>query len=78
MKPITYDEQQLMAIFNSDGTRAGLIAELETMREELTPEDKDLEALTDSALEKLRSMSDEDFARMDLFPDFSGRIVNVG
>jgi hypothetical protein len=33
-------------------------------------DETELLALTDSALEKLRRMSDEEYAKLDLFPDF--------
>ena len=50
MPTITYEEQQLMALYNSAGTRTGLIAALREMREHLGPEDIDLRMLTDSAI----------------------------
>ena len=71
MKTITYEEQQLMAIFNSAGTRQGLISELEAMRKHLTLEDEDLKTMTDSTLEKLNIMTDAEFDAIDLVPDFS-------
>lgn len=77
MKPITYEEQQLMSIFNSTGTRQGLISELEEMRGQLTAEDADLKELTDSSLEKLREMTDEEYGTLDLFPDFSEEDENA-
>ncbi len=77
MKPITYEEQQLMSIFNSTGTRQGLISELEEMRGQLTAEDADLKELTDSSLEKLREMTDEEYETLDLFPDFSEEDENA-
>ena len=49
---ITYEEQQLMAIYNGSGTRSGLIVELKQMRGYLGDEDSDLRALTDSAIGK--------------------------
>ena len=67
----TYEEEQLIALYNLNDTRSGAIYELEVMRESLGPEDADLLALTDSAITKLKSMSDEDFAGLDLIPDFS-------
>ncbi len=67
---ITYEEQQLMSLYNGIGTRAGLIAELTQMRSYLGDEDGDLRALTDSALGKLETMTDEDYATLDLTPDF--------
>jgi hypothetical protein len=63
------DEINLMCIYNT-GTREGLIAELEQMRSYLGAEETELLALTDSALGKLRAMSDEEYAALDLFPDF--------
>ena len=70
MTTITYEEQQLMALYNSTGTRSGLIAALREMREYLGPEDADLRMLTDSAIEKLEAMTEEDYAALDLVPDF--------
>ena len=65
----TNDEINLMCIYNT-GTREGLIAELTQMRGYLGAEETELLALTDSALGKLRNMSDKDYASLDLFPDF--------
>lgn len=65
----TNDEINLMCIYNT-GTREGLIAELTQMRGYLGAEETELLALTDSALGKLRNMSNEEYAVLDLFPDF--------
>ncbi len=65
----TNDEINLMCIYNT-GTREGLIAELTQMRGYLGAEETELLALTDSALGKLRGMSNEEYAALDLFPDF--------
>ena len=78
MKTITYEEQQLMAIFNSAGTRQGLISALEEMRGQLTAEDADLKELTDSSLDKLRDMTDAEFDTLDLFLDFSEEDEDAG
>ena len=78
MKTITYEEQQLMAIFNSAGTRQGLISALEEMRGQLTAEDADLKELTDASLDKLRDMTDAEFSTLDLFPDFSEEDEDAG
>ncbi len=78
MKPITYEEQQLMAIFNSAGSRQGLISDLEEMRGQLTAEDAELKELTDASLEKLRGMTDEEYGTLDLFPDFSEEDEDAG
>ena len=74
---ITYEEQQLMALYNSTGTRAGLIAELTQMRDYLGDEDSDLRELTDSAIGKLETMTDEDYATLDLTPDFDAEDENA-
>ena len=65
----TNDEINLMCIYNT-GTREGLIAELTQMRGYLGAEETALLALTDSALGKLRNMSDEEYTALDLYPDF--------
>ena len=70
MNTITYEEQQLMALYNSSGTRAGLIEELKRMRGYLGNEDAELIELTDSATGKLEAMSDGGYATLDLTPDF--------
>ena len=67
---LTYEEHQLMALYNSAGTRAGLITELTEMRSYLSDEDAELRRLTDSDLSKLEAMTDEEFAALDLIPDF--------
>ena len=68
---ITYEEQQLMALYNSGGTRTSLIAELEEVRGYLDAEDRDILELIDSTASKLRAMSDAEFAALELFPDFT-------
>ena len=65
----TNDEINLMCIYDT-GTREGLIAELTQMRGYLGTEETELLTLTDSALEKLQSMSDAEYVALDLFPDF--------
>ena len=76
IRPITYEEQQLMAIHNLNnaaGTREGLIAVLEEIRSAADPgipQDADLLVYTDAALAHLRGMRDEEFAALDLTVDF--------
>ena len=65
----TNDEINLMCIYDT-GTRKGLIAELTQMRVYLGAEETELLALTDSALGRLRNMNDEEYAALNLFPDF--------
>ena len=58
MNELTFEEKNLLVIYNSAGTREGLIAALEDMRGYLEPDEAELRELTGSALDKLRAMSD--------------------
>ena len=69
MGNFTFEETNLLCIYNT-GSRTGLIEALTEMRGELSPEEAELRELTDSALGKLSAMSDNEFADMELFPDF--------
>lgn len=66
---VTYEERQLMAIYNT-GTRQGLLEELTEMQSYISAEEKDLNKLTASAIRKLQVMSDDDYAALDLVPEF--------
>ncbi len=68
-KSVTYEERQLMAIYNT-GTRKGLLDELIHMQQYLSSEEVDLKNLTTSAIQKLQEMSDDDYEALDLVPDF--------
>ena len=65
----TFDEINLMCIYNT-GTRAGLMQALTDMRGQLEPDVAELLELTDSALRKLGRITDEQFAELELVPDF--------
>lgn len=65
----TYEEQQLMSIYNP-GTRTGMIQAMAEMRTYLDKDEWELMKLTDSALEKLSQVSDADFEMLELIPDF--------
>lgn len=69
MEVFTYDEQQLVAIFNN-GTREETISALERMSAQLEEDETDLQKMTASALSKLRTMTDAEFDVLDLTPDF--------
>ena len=56
----TNDELNLMCIYDT-GTRTGLIEALSTMREQLEADETELLQMTDSAIKKLRTMTDEDY-----------------
>ena len=51
-------------------TKEGLIAELTQICGYIGAEEMELLTLTDSALIKLRPMSDAEYAALELFPDF--------
>lgn len=70
MNNFTQDELNLMSIYNASGTRDGLLRELREMRGYLAADEAELRALTDSAVEKLEAISDEEYAGLDLFPEF--------
>lgn len=78
MESVTFEEMSLMCIYNSSGTREGLIDALTEMRGYLGPDETELLALTDSSIEKLTAMSDGDYEALDLFPDFDGEDAAYG
>ena len=69
MGNFTFEETNLLCIYNT-GSRTGLIEALTEMRGELSPEEAELRELTDSALSKLRAITDDEFAQLELYPDF--------
>ena len=69
MGNFTFEEMNLMCIYNT-GSRTGLMESLTEMRGHLLPEEKELRKMTDSTLSKLRAMTDEEFAELELYPDF--------
>lgn len=69
MENFTFEEMNLMCIYNT-GTRVGLMDALKEMRGYLEPDEAELLALTNSALEKLERMSNEAFDALELYPDF--------
>ncbi len=69
MTAVTYDEQQLIAIHNA-GTRTETVSALKEMREYISAEETELKAITDSAISRLEEMTDEEYAQLDLIPDF--------
>ena len=65
----TNDEMNLMCIYDT-GSRTGLMNALSEMRKELSADEAELRELTDSTLNKLSAMSDEDYEKLELYPDF--------
>ena len=69
MNALTFEETNLLCIYNP-GTRQGAIEALTEMRGELSPDETELLALTDSTIVKLRAMTDTEFSTLDLYLDF--------
>ena len=69
MMNFTNDEMNLMCIYDS-GTRTGLMKALSDMKAELGQDEIELLKLTDSALKKLSGMTDADYEKLELYPDF--------
>jgi phytoene/squalene synthetase len=69
MMDFTNDEMNLMCIYDT-GSRTGLINALSEMRKELDADEVALRELTDSVLNKLSVMPDEDYEKLELYPDF--------
>ena len=69
MMDFTNDEMNLMCIYDT-GSRTGLINAISEMRKELDADEAALRELTDSVLNKLSAMSDEDYEKLELYPDF--------
>ena len=65
----TNDEMNLMCIYDT-GSITGLINALSEMRKELDADEVTLRELTDSVLNKLSAMTDEDYEQLELYPDF--------
>ena len=68
-RKVTYEERQLMAIYNT-GSRKGLLEALIDMQQYLSKEERELIDLTASAISKLQEMSDDEYEALDLVPDF--------
>ena len=69
MNDFTFEEQQLMSIYNP-GNLIGLIKALSEMRTYLDKDEQELKDLTDSAIAKLNTITNAEFDTLDLVPDF--------
>lgn len=69
MTNFTFEERNLMCIYNT-GSRTGLIETLTEMRGYLAADETELLELTDSAINKLRTMTEAEFSELELYPDF--------
>lgn len=62
-------EELLMMMLYNPGTRLGLIAELTTMKQQLTSREKKLNRLTERLIAKLEKITDKDFEELDFYPE---------
>lgn len=62
------EESMLMMLYNP-GSREGLIRELADMKVQLAPEEKRLARLTDRVIGKLKTMDDETFKGLAIYPE---------
>lgn len=71
MSKFNVEEINLMCIYNT-GSRTGLLSELTEMKTYLEKDETELLKLTQSAIEKLNTMSDEEFDSIseELVADF--------
>ena len=66
----TADERTWLALYLED-TKAQTEENISEMQKELTSAEKELFLLAKDVLEKLSSLTEEDFQKLDLFSDFS-------
>ena len=66
----TADERTLLALYLED-TKAQTEENISRIQKELTSTEKDLFLLAEEVLEKLSSLTEEEFQKLDLFSDFS-------
>ena len=65
----TADERTLLALYLED-TKAQTEENISEMQKELTSAEKELFLLAEDVLEKLSSLTEEAFQKIDLFSDF--------
>ena len=65
----TKDELTLISIYDN-AVRKGTIVTLKDMMKYLSVDETELNDLTNSAIEKLEKITDEEYEALDLFPDF--------
>ena len=63
-----HEELMLMMLYNS-GTRLGLIHELRLMQCYLMPDETALRELSEQVIEKLKLLTDAEFAELEFSPD---------
>ena len=67
---LTHDEMNLLCIYQKN-TRVGTMDAIASMQKYLENDETELKAMSDSLLDKLEKMSDEEFSELELYPDFN-------
>ena len=67
---VNADERTLLALYLEDA-KAQTEENISRMQKELTSAEKDLFLLAKEVLEKLSSLTEDEFQKLDLFSDFS-------
>ena len=70
MMNFTNEELNLMCIYGAGGNRADLVEKLTEMKHYLETDETELLTLTESALNKLLQMTDDEFDALELYTDF--------
>ncbi|MGN0107477.1 MAG: transposon-transfer assisting family protein [Hominilimicola sp.] len=70
MTNLTHDEMNLLCIYQKN-TRIGTMDAITVMRQYLEQDETELLEMSDSLLDKLEKMSNEEFDEMEKFPDFN-------
>ena len=63
-----HEERRLMTLDNT-GTRRGLVHELRLMQGDLMPDEPALRELSEGVIEKLKLLTDAEFAELEFPPD---------
>ena len=67
---LTNDEMNLLCIYQKN-TRVGTMDAIVVMQKYLESDETELKSMSDSLLDKLEQMSDEEFSELELYPDFN-------
>lgn len=70
MTNLKHDEMNLLCIYQKN-TRIGTMDAITVMRQYLEQDETELLEMSDSLLDKLEQMSDEEFDSFEKFPDFN-------
>ena len=66
---LTHDEMNLLCIYQKN-TRVGTMDSIVVMQQYLENDETELKAMSDSLLDKLEQMTDEEFSELEVYPDF--------